>query len=192
MPTKKVTSTKILQAVRKISPVRPERTVEWFGGVNYTNLEKTLARIRRHMIIDAGEEIHLLVSSCGGATGIALSFHDTIKSVLKPNLVTIGTGDVDSSGVIVFLTGEKRFLTKNTTMLLHLGGRTLAAERRYSTQDLENLLNENRLRDYQYACLLADATNGRATPARILELMAKNTILTAEEALNLGLAHHIL
>ena len=54
------------------------------------------------------------------------------------------------------------------------------------------MLKEDKLKDYQYACVVSDATGGRYSPEMILEIMSNNTVLTAEEAVNMGLAHHIL
>ena len=169
-----------------------ERTIEWFGGVDFENLQEILSKIKSFVIKDKNEEIHLMVNSYGGATGIGLSFYDAVTSWMKPNLVTVGSGYVDSSGIIIFLAGKKRFLTKNTTLLLHLGGRTFGTDKRFSTMDMENTLKEDKLKDYQYACVVADATKGKYTPEKIMEMMAKNTILTAEEAVAMGLAEAIL
>ncbi|MBX4195580.1 ATP-dependent Clp protease proteolytic subunit [Candidatus Parcubacteria bacterium] len=171
---------------------KPGRTLEWLGGVSYQNLEQVLAGVKRLMIENSNDEIHLMVNSYGGTTGIGMSFYDAMTSWLKPKLVTIGSGDVDSSGIIVFLSGSKRFLTKNTTLLLHLAGRTFGGDKRYTVEDMESMLNEDHLKDFQYACVVSDATNGRYTPAMILEMMGKNTILTAAEAVEMGLAHKVL
>jgi ATP-dependent protease ClpP protease subunit len=57
---------------------------------------------------------------------------------------------------------------------------------------MENTLKEDRLKDFQYASVVSNATDGKYTPEKILELMKQNTILTAEEAVNMGLAHKIL
>jgi len=169
-----------------------KRTLEWFGGVSYSNLEKTLSSVKDLMQENPHEEIHLLINSFGGPTGIAMSFYDAAKTWLRPKLHTIGTGDVDSSGIIVFLAGEKRYLTPNTTLLLHLGGRTFEQNKRFSTLDMENMLKEDKLKDFQYASVVSNATGGRYTPEKILRLMAKNTLLTPEEAVNMGLAHKII
>ncbi|MDB5266234.1 MAG: Clp protease ClpP [Parcubacteria group bacterium] len=171
---------------------RYDRTVEWFGGVNYSNFDRAVNDIKSLLRENPREEIQLVVSSYGGSTGIGMGFYDSMTSIMKPHLTTIGTGDVDSSGVIVFLAGSKRFLTKNTHLLLHLGGRTFEEGKRFSTYDIEDMLKENKLKDYQYACVLADATEGRYSPERILELMSKNTILSAEEAVRMGLAHKVI
>lgn len=171
---------------------KPERVIEWLGGVTYGNLERILGLVKSQMSTHPDEEIPLLVNSYGGATGIGMSFYDAVNGWLKPNLVTIGSGDVDSSGIIVFLAGRKRFLTKNTTLLLHLAGRTLEQGKRISTADLDAMLKEDKLKDYQYACVISDATDGRYAPEDILDMMARNTILTAQEAVNMGLAQGIL
>ena len=171
---------------------KPERTLEWLGGVNYENLEKTLSGVKELLAEDPAEEIHLMVNSYGGATGIGMSFYDAVKSWLRPNLITIGSGDVDSSGIIVFLAGQKRYLTKNTTLLFHLAGRTFGTEKRFSTADMENMLKEDKLKDYQYACVVSDATSGRYSPEKILDLMAHNTVFTSEEAVSMGLDHKVL
>lgn len=133
-----------------------------------------------------------MVNSFGGATGIGMAFYDAVNFWLKPKLVTIGSGDVDSSGITIFLSGQKRYLTRNTTLLLHLAGRTFEGGKRVTTVDMDAMLREDRLKDYQYACVVSDATNGKYSPEQILDLMAKNTILTPEEAVNMGLAHKVL
>jgi ATP-dependent protease ClpP protease subunit len=170
----------------------PARTVEWLGAVNYNNLEQVLARVKEMMINDGSAPIHLLVNSFGGTTGVGMSFYDAMRSWLRPELVTIGSGDVDSSGIIVLLAGVKRYVTKNTTLLLHLSGRTFSEPKRFSSADLDSMVKEDKLKDYQYACALADASDGRHTTEKILELMSRNTLLTSEEAVNMGFAHAVI
>ena len=168
------------------------RLLQWIGGVNNENLEKTLSNIAALMKEDATSEIQLLINSHGGATGIGMAFYDSVRSLLKVNLTTIGTGDVNSSGVTILLSGKKRYLTKNTTILLHLAGRTFGTEKRFSTLDMEDILKEDKVKDYQYACVVSNATEGRFSPEKVLELMRLNTVLTAEEAVQMGLADKVL
>lgn len=190
--TKQVAKTERSKTNQVEFSTKPARTIEWLGGVSYQNLNNIFGEVKRLILEDKNEEIHLLVNSYGGTTGVGMSFYDAVKDWLKPNLITIGSGDVDSSGIIVFLSGKKRFLTKNTTLLFHLAGRTLSGEKRYTVQDMEAMLNEDHLKDFQYACVVSDATDSRYTPAMILEMMRKNTLLTADEAVQMGLAHKVL
>lgn len=171
---------------------KPERMMEWLGGVNYENLQKILSEMKGLMLSEPKEELQLLVNSFGGATGIGMSFYDAVTTWLKPNLCTIGSGDVDSSGIIVFLAGKRRFLTPNTTMLFHLAGRTLGNDQRFSTADMGSMLKEDKLKDYQYAGVVSERTSGQYSREAVLELMAGNTIVTAEEAVAMGLADQVL
>src|SRR3990167_2504734 len=71
---------------------KPGRTVEWLGGVNYENLQKALTQIKSLLLERPDEEVHLLVNSYGGVTGVGMSFYDAVKSWLRPLLGTLGSG----------------------------------------------------------------------------------------------------
>jgi len=170
----------------------PGRSVEYFGIVNYATTERVIEEITRLVIENPLEEVFLSVTCAGGPTGTAMSFHDHMLYVLKPNLVTIGSGDVDSSGIIIFLSGDKRYLTRNTTLLLHRAGRTFESGKRITASELDAMLREDTLKDYQYASVVAESSRGRLTTQEVLQLMDTNTILTPAEMVSLGLADYIL
>jgi ATP-dependent protease ClpP protease subunit len=170
----------------------PARSVQYFGVVNYATTERVIEEITTLVAIDPHEEIYLSVTSAGGPTGTAMSFYDHMRYVLKPRLVTIGSGDVDSSGIILFLSGEKRFITKNTTLLLHRAGRVFEEGKRITAAELEAMFREDNLKDFQYASVLAERSNGRLTTEKALQLMDSNIILTPVEMISYGLADAIL
>ena len=101
----------------------PQRSVEYMGVVNYGTTERVIEEITHLYCENTLKEIYLKVTSAGGPTGTAMSFYDHMRYILKPRLITIGSGDVDSSGMLIFLAGNRRYLTKNTTLLLHRAGR---------------------------------------------------------------------
>lgn len=168
-----------------------ERTLHWMGSVNHDAYMRITGAVKDLLIIDREKQINLIITSPGGPTGVAMSFFDLMKNIYKPNLQTVGSGDVDSAGIILFLTGKNRLITPNTTLLLHLAGRTFDGARRFSTADMESMLKEDSLKDYQYASVVAKAT-GKLPVEEVLILMAKNTVLTATEAVELGIAHQVL
>lgn len=170
----------------------PERTVEYFGVVNYATTERVIEEIKGLVAENRKEEVFLCVTSAGGPTGTAMSFYDHMRYILKPNLVTIGSGDVDSSGIILFLSGKKRYLTKNTTLLLHRAGRIFESGKRYTANEIEAMYREDNLKDFQYASVLAESSRGRLSTNDVLELMERNTILTPVEMLSYRLCDLIL
>jgi len=169
-----------------------QRTLQWIGGVHGGTLADVTERVQSLVLESPEEPIYLIVTSHGGPTGIGMSFYDSMRSIFKPVLYTIGAGDVDSSGIIIFLTGEKRFITPNTTLLLHLAGRTFENPKRFTTPEMESIVKEDKLKDFQYASVIAERSNGRLTTQEVLELMANNTVLTPSQAVEYGLADAIL
>jgi ATP-dependent protease ClpP protease subunit len=199
MPTSKKVSQYLVQEVTEelledkliITPSL-KRMVQWVGGVNGGILFEITEKIQSLLIESPSEPIHLLVTSHGGPTGIGMSFYDTMRTVYHPTLYTIGSGDVDSSGIIIFLTGTRRYLTANTTLLLHLAGRTFDSPKRLTTPEMESIVKEDKLKDFQYASVIADRSGGKLTVQNVLELMANNTVLTPRDAVKYGLAHAVL
>ncbi len=170
----------------------PERIVEYFGQVCHTSNERVLHSIKDLLILAPHKEIVMIITSAGGPSGVGMSFYDTIRGVLKPQLVTIGSGDVDSSGVILFLSGETRFITKHSTMFLHLAGRTFENSKRFTAHDLEMIAKEDRIKDSQYADIVSDNSQGKLTQKDALSMMQEETLLTPQEIISYGLAHTIL
>jgi len=169
-----------------------ENSVDYFGTVNYATNERVLERIRVMCEKNPRESIYLTVTSPGGPTGTAMSFYDHVRYVLKPLVITIGSGDVDSSGLIIFLTGERRFVTKHTTFLFHLAGRVFENDRRFTASDMDAMTREDRKKDEQYASLVAERSRGRLSKENVMEMMKKNTILSPEEFVSCGLADAVL
>ncbi len=169
-----------------------ERTVEWIGGVSQERLYHALSQIKSLVKSSPSKPITMIITSPGGPTGVAMSFFDTVNKIFKAKLHTIGSGDVDSSGVILLMAGEKRSLTSNTTILLHMAGRRFDSSIRYTTSEMSSMLEEDHLKDHQYASIIAEKSEGKLVKDEVLDMMKKGTILDAQTALELGLVHEII
>jgi ATP-dependent Clp protease, protease subunit len=169
----------------------PARTVRYVGAVTRSVTERVLKDIEKLVHKAPHEEVFLMVTSTGGPTGIAMNFFDTVRYVLRPALTTIGSGDVDSSGIIIFLAGERRYVTKRTTVLLHPAGRFFGNQR-YTTTEMESMLREDKLKDEQYAAVIAERSLGRLAVADVLSMMQTQTVLTPDDLIRYNLAHAIL
>lgn len=192
LETTEVESRKPFSRVASREPFfETKRAVQWIGSVNYNNFSDVTEKIINLQEKNKNQPINLLVSSPGGQTGIAMSFYDLMNGFYRPNLQTIGSGDVDSSAIVVFLTGRKRFITSNTTMFIHLGGRTMDGDRRFSSAEINSMAKEDTIKDRQYAALLAKES-GRLTTEEVLRLMHRNTVLTAVEVVKFGFAHRLI
>lgn len=168
----------------------PGRTMEYFGNVNYGTNERILNLIKEGLVNYPEEELYLIVTSAGGGTGTALSFYDSVRSILHATITTIAAGDVDSSGILIFLAGQKRYVTKHTTLLLHLSGRTFDSGKRYTAEEIDAMVKEDRIKDKQYAGVIALHSN--LSLAQVMKLMRSHTLLTPDKLIKYGLAEAIL
>lgn len=167
-----------------------ERTFYYNGSVTRMQNEKVLKKMNS-LLDQSTDPMALFITSPGGTTGTAMSFYDTVTHILQPNLITIGSGDVDSSGVIIFLTGNRRYVTARTTMLLHPAGRHFGAQR-YTAREMKAMLEEDMLKDYQYADVVAKQSRGRLSTTTVLRMMHKQTVLSPQAMVKFGLADLIL
>jgi ATP-dependent protease ClpP protease subunit len=167
------------------------RTLRYTSSVSRVLNEKVLKEMGSLLDASAHEEIGLFVTSPGGPTGTAMSFYDTVRHILKPQLVTIGSGDVDSSGVIIFLSGTRRYISERTSVLLHPAGR-LFGNQRYTTQEMEAMLAEDRTKDEQYAHVVAQNSKGNLTTHEVLMMMKSHTVLTPTQMVTYGLADAVI
>ena len=170
----------------------PSRCVEYFGVVNYATTERVIEETRALYTEVPNTPIYLNITSAGGPTGTAMSFYDHMRYVLKASLITIGAGDVDSSGIILLQTGHTRFLTPHTTLLLHSAGRMFEPGIRYTAGEIEAMYKEDRIKDLYYASILAEHSHGKLTQKEILQLMDKQTLLSAPQAVTYGFADAIV
>jgi ATP-dependent Clp protease, protease subunit len=169
-----------------------ERMIEYFGCVNYATNDRVLQGIKALLKKSPTEPMYLVVTCAGGPSGSAMGFYDTIRTLLKPKLVTVGAGDVDSSGLIIFLAGDKRFVTVHTTALLHRAGRVFNNDKRVTAEEMRAMLREDTLKDDQYASIVADRSRGKLTKLDVLRMMDRSTTLTPQDFVTLGLADAIL
>lgn len=170
----------------------PERMVEYIGPVSYAANERVLEGIKHMIAHSPHEQIVLSVTSAGGPSGTAMSFYDTVRSILKPKLTTIGSGDVDSSAILIFLSGDTRYVTKHTTLLFHLAGRVFRNDQRFTADEIAAMVREDKKKDDFYAEIVAEQSGGKLTKKNVLSFMKKNTVMSPEELVAYGLADAIL
>ncbi len=175
---------------RPLFPI--ERTVEYLGVVNYATNERVLHSLKSLLKKFPTDSLYLIVTSAGGPSGTAMSFYDTVRYIMRPSLTTIGSGDVDSSAMLLFLTGDRRYVTAHTTALLHRAGRVFENDKRVTSNELAAMMREDLLKDEQYASIVSERTFGRLTPAQVLALMDAETTLTPKDFVAYGLADSIL
>ncbi len=140
----------------------------WIGENTASSTLAALARFKNH-------PVRLWIDSEGGEVFYAIQMFEALQ--LHRPLTTIVNGRADSAASIVFLAGFPRIIEENSTMLIH-----------------DPRLRDGRVTDDKTArdwLAGAYAVRTRIKKNQILDMMRRETVLTADEAVRLGFAHTI-
>jgi len=76
--------------------------------------------LKNNLSLNQFERLTLIINSNGGSVTDAFALIDTMKGSGVP-ISTVGLGDISSSGLMIFMAGEKghRILTPNASILSH-------------------------------------------------------------------------
>lgn len=170
---------------------KKERWVNFSGEINVGTVGMLEDAISGLVGKDPEEPITLFIASEGGSFIAGIAFYEFIKRVLKPNLQTVALGEVGSAAVIMFIAGEARIITKESSIFLHEVGRVFGDER---VDKSEVGFFERELGNAQrkYARIVAECSGGKISAQGAEKLMLAKTTLTARRAVKFGIAHEIL
>ena len=135
--------------------------------------------------------IEFYISTYGGSSDDMFSLYDVMRKVRKDNEIhTIGMGKVMSAGVLILAAGTQgeRKIGKNCRVMIHsvIGG---------NHGSFHNMMNEmeaiEQIQEMYINCL-SDETNMSKTQIKKMLERKVNVYLTAEEAVELGIADIII
>lgn len=134
-----------------------------------------------------GEPITLMINSPGGDVASGLAVYDVMMNLKSP-LRTVCFGYAASMGSILFLGGSERIMQPHSKILIHdpsFGGDLSGLKALDLKDDLESLLKMREI----LAGIIAQRC-GRSVET-IFEKTKKDTVMSAKEALEFGLATEI-
>ena len=137
------------------------------------------------------DPIELVVSTWGGSAADMFSIYDTMRNVREDcEIKTIGLGKVMSAGVLLLAAGTKgkRQIGQNCRLMLH----GVTSGQHGNLTDLENEMAEAQwTQDRLIHCLSKESNMTKKYIKKLLD-KRMNVYLTAEEAVDLGIADEIV
>jgi ATP-dependent Clp protease protease subunit len=161
------------------------RKITLYGDVNKSNTGELINQLI-YLDSKSDKDIEFIINSNGGDTTATFALIDIIQS-LKSNVNTIGLGVIASSGLLLFMAGNKRTLTKNTSVLSH----------RYSWRSIgkhQELVADRKEQDLTHTRMLNYYKEITGLDEKELEsylLKESDTWLTPKEAIDHNLATNI-
>ena len=168
---------------------RPDRIVMLTGVVDEQSVSVVAGQLIALSSMDNSKPISLIISTYGGSANEMFGLYDVMKFLPCP-IHTIGLGKIMSAGVLLLAAGKKgkRLIGENSSVMIH----SASAECGGNIFDIINLTNELKRMQEQMVSLLAK--NTKISHDKLNEMMKskKDNYLTAQEAVNLGIADKVI
>jgi ATP-dependent Clp protease protease subunit len=140
---------------------------------------------------EADNSIKFYISTYGGSADDMFSVYDIMRFVKQDcDIETIGMGKIMSAGTLLLASGTKgkRKIFRNCRVMIH----SVSAGNLGTIHNLENELEEIQHLQEMYISALAEETNMTKRQIRKILDQKVNVYLTAEEAVEYGLADEVI
>ena len=175
-----------LRIVGLFSNVDEEKVSEIVTGLLYMNeLNKAEEDETKRKDID------FYVSTYGGSADDMFALYDIMKNIQQvSDISTIGMGKVMSAGVLILAAGThgKRKIGKNCRIMIHSVAAGNHGELNHMINELEEIKN---MQEMYIKCLVSETKMTETVLRNMLE-RGVNVYLTAEEAVEYGIADKIV
>jgi ATP-dependent Clp endopeptidase proteolytic subunit ClpP len=166
------------------------RVLGLFGDVSEKKAEEVIYALML-LVHEGPEDIDMCISSTGGAAIDMFAIYDVMRGIRGSiDISTIGLGKIMSAAVLLLAAGTKgkRKIGKYCRVMIH----SVISGTHGSLHDLDNEMKEIKYTQDQYIEVLCNET--KLTEEQIREMFSKNVnvYLTAEEAVEYGIADEII
>lgn len=187
-------------AIKKLDQIDKEKaksmkTIDIVGTIDAYS-SANAQTLKENLDLAGGDDICLNIASEGGSYFEGLTMASMISNY-KGNTTAKGMGLVASAATVVFLSAEEKYLTPNSFFMIHSAwaGAEGNAKEISKTVDLLSKVDDQMVNIY----VAQMESKGKLinnsieqTKSYIRDLMAKETWLTAKEAVDLGFADYIM
>ena len=166
------------------------RIISLYGPVDEEMIEKTITSMMALSYM-GDDTIQMIISTGGGLATEMFALYDVMRNIREDiEIVTLGLGKVMSAGVLLLAAGTKgkRKIGKHTRVMIHglktdLGG---------YLNDIKNDYDELRAIEKVYIDALSKETNMTKTKLRELFAERRDIFISAEEAVEYGIADEVI
>ena len=192
-PEEKKEELRIIGLIGEVCEEKTSEVIASMLSLKQTGKSKTLEDPEKEdsPIITTFDPFELWISTYGGSAMDMFAIYDVMRMMRDDcDIVTFGLGKVMSAGVLLLAAGTKgkRKIGANCRVMLHsvIGGS------QGPIHSLENEMDEIRWIQEQHVKCLVEETNMSSRHLKKLLARKVNVYLTAEEAVELGIADEVV
>lgn len=164
---------------------------DWYtitGDIDVNTAHQLITYINGQIYRTDIKKLILIISSKGGDVDSAIRIYSYLKA-LPIDIETIAFSQIDSAANIIYTSGSNRIAIKGCRFFLHEGTFTTGAQTTTLHNHEESMLLFKELFK-KHVNILSKETGKKEE--EINKLLQNSSILTSEEAKELGLVHEIL
>ena len=179
-----------LRAISLYGDLTEEKASELVYGLLFLKDSTRLVQ-KEEELFEVVDPINFYISTYGGSAAEMFSLYDMMRFTKKDcDIYTIGLGKVFSAGTLLLAAGTKgqRRIGANCRVMLH----DVVSGHHGSLHNLENEVRETRWTQKTYIKLMAAETEMTERQVKSYINRKTNVYLTAEEAVELGIADEII
>ena len=159
------------------------------NGVDFVSARKLIKNL---LFLDTISRrlITLYINTPGGCEFNGMAIYDTIRRIKSP-VKAIGIGQVMSMGTIIIQACKYRYLTKECTFMIHDGTFGMESDSK-SFEEWGKWSKKFRERMYKIYLEKIKEKKSRLTYAQVEELCKHDRIMSAKEAVKIGLGDKVI
>lgn len=166
-----------------VAKQRPRIYSTFIGDITAENVKTFISGLKKE-ISKRPSEIHLIINSRGGTTNDGFALYDFLKSIDKDiKLVTYGTGAVHSSALCVFLAGQERYATPNTSFVIH--GNALITNEKLTSNNLPAIIKSIEMDNGRTVEIINVET--KLDDKKLQSFILREEVITPQEAQQYGI-----
>jgi len=164
--------------------LREDRVIFLFSHIDDFEAEDICKRLLTYDKLDSEKPVKLFICSYGGSVYASFAITDMIEYVQCP-VETIGIGKIMSGGLLIFMAGDKRYISQTASILSHrFSTMKSGSQAELKADQREDEIVHQRMIDHYIK--FSNLEDKKEVEAKLLK--ETNVWLTPEEALGYGLA----
>ena len=155
-------------------------------------MEKLGKDLSKSMLENRENWITLFMCSGGGRVSSAFAIYEFVRHLLRPKLQTVALGRIASIAPLLYLMGDHRVITPETTLWFHHLSQSVGEKVQIDTLDAERMQKQLLIDEGKYFRMIEERTGGKTSKKQAKLILRNERTLDAEQAIKLGFAHEIV
>jgi ATP-dependent Clp protease, protease subunit len=168
----------------------PSRTLSLTGEITRDSVDQTIRGLVLLNSISTDSPVRILLNSEGGDVNQGLALMDVIRS-LKAQVIIDVVGEASSMAAIILQSGDIRRMARSARLMIHVGSEELGGHVHNVRRWAKYQAKEDKICSDKLFHRIREK-HPKFTRGRLNRMLDFDTILSAEETIELGLADEII